>query len=323
MPRKDSIRWISDDMMLTFEEVSQVTKVLVSLGIKKVRITGGEPLLREGIDRLIAMVSPLPGIETLDMTTNGWFLAKKAKVLRNAGLHGVTISLHSTRRDRFAKIAGIDALPRVLEGIDAACEAGFTTVKINFVAIRGYNDDEIVDIVKFAREKNLSIRFIEFMPLDGLGGWSPDRVMSGKEIISKLSKHFELVPKERIPGDTATMYGFKEEEEGDNSHGKVGLITPISEPFCDDCDRIRLLSDGKLLTCLFDTNYYDLKPLIREKKALSAADIKKAAEAESEIDARLATYIVNCISKKPGGIQYIPAIRNLGKPMRAMHAIGG
>ncbi|HVX02700.1 MAG TPA: GTP 3',8-cyclase MoaA [Nitrososphaera sp.] len=273
MPSRSNIHWISDAELLTFDEITRITRLLCSLGIKKVRITGGEPLLREGIETLVGSLSRIKGIESIDMTTNGWFLSlDKARELRRAGLHGITVSLHSMKRDRFAKISGTDGLQRVIDSIDAAREAGLSPIKINTVAISGYNDDEIIDFVNFARDRSLSLRFIEFMPLDGLNAWSPEMVLSGRQILDIISKkHYKLRAQERKPGDTATVYGFEGDDEseldGRGFKGDIGLITPVSKPFCDDCDRIRLTADGKLLTCLFDTNYYDLKPYMRNKES--------------------------------------------------------
>ena len=190
-----------------------------------------------------------------------------------------------------------------LEGIDAACEAGLYPIKINTVAIRGYNDDEIIDIVEFARNRNLSVRFIEFMPLDGLGIWSPDKMVSGKDIIATVSRHHKIIPLGRQPADTTTHWRF---EDG---KGELGVITPMTEPFCDDCDRICLSADGKLLTCLFDINYYDLKQIIRRN---------------GSTDEELAAYIVDCILKKPAGVAYMPFVKEMWKERpRAMNAIGG
>jgi len=304
MPQKEKIRWLPKEEILSFEEITRVTRILVSLGVEKVRLTGGEPLLRREIEKLVKMLSGIDGIKSLDMTTNGWFLREKARALKQAGLRGVTVSLHSLRPDRFAKISGMDALPRVLEGIDAAYEAGLSPIKINSVAIRGYNEDEIIDLVEFARERGFSIRFIEFMPLDGLGLWSPERVVSGREILDILSSRYRLIPKGREPGGTATLWAF---EDG---RGEVGVITSMTEPFCDDCDRIRLTADGKILTCLFDTKLYDLKPLLRGFAS----------------DGEIATYIQECFRRKPAGVAYMPLFKKLAfervKP-RAMYAIGG
>jgi len=303
MPHKNEVQWIPQQDILSFEEIIRITKVLCSLGIAKVRITGGEPLLRKGIEDLVRSLRSINSLKTVDMTTNGWYLAEKAKKLRQAGLQGVTVSLHSLRPDRFEKISGKnELLSRVLEGIEAASDAGLYPIKINTVAIRGYNDDEIIDIVEFARNRNLSVRFIEFMPLDGLGIWSQDKMVSGKDIIATVSRHYKIIPLGRQPADTTTHWRF---EDG---KGELGVITPMTEPFCDDCDRIRLSADGKLLTCLFDINYYDLKQIIRRNGAT---------------DEELAAYIVECILKKPAGVAYMPFVKEMWKRPRAMNAIGG
>jgi GTP 3',8-cyclase len=303
MPHKNEVNWIPQQDILSFEELIRVTKVLCSLGIVKVRITGGEPLLRKGIEDLVKALRSINNLKTVDMTTNGWFLAEKAKKLREAGLQGVTISLHSLRPDRFERISGKGALlSRVLEGIDAASDAGLYPIKINTVAIRGYNDDEIIDIVDFARKRRLSVKFIEFMPLDGLGIWSQDKMVSGKDIITTVSRHHKIIPLGRQPADTTTHWGF---EDG---KGELGVITPMTEPFCDDCDRIRLSADGKLLTCLFDINYYDLKQIIRRNGT----------------NEELAANIVNCVLKKPPGVAYMPFVNEMWKKRsRGMNAIGG
>ena len=303
MPHKNEVNWIPQHDILSFEEIIRVTKVLCSLGIVKVRITGGEPLLRKGIEDLVRALRSINNLKTVDMTTNGWFLAEKARELREAGLQGITISLHSLRPDRFESISGKGALlSRVLEGIDAARGAGLYPIKINTVAIRGYNDDEIIDIVEFARKRNLLVKFIEFMPLDGLGIWSPDKMVSGKDILATVSRYYKIIPLGRQPADTTTHWGFED------SKGELGVITPMTEPFCDDCDRIRLSADGKLLTCLFDINYYDLKQIIRN----------------SCTDEELAAHIVNCVLKKPAGVAYIPFVNEMWKKRpRAMNAIGG
>jgi cyclic pyranopterin phosphate synthase len=303
MPHKNEVNWIPQQDILSFEELIRVTKVLCSLGIVKVRITGGEPLLRKGIEDLVKALRSINNLKTVDMTTNGWFLAEKAKKLREAGLQGVTISLHSLRPDRFERISGKGALlSRVLEGIDAASDAGLYPIKINTVAIRGYNDDEIIDIVDFARKRRLSVKFIEFMPLDGLGIWSQDKMVSGKDIITTVSRHHKIIPLGRQPADTTTHWGF---EDG---RGELGVITPMTEPFCDDCDRIRLSADGKLLTCLFDINYYDLKQIIRRNGT----------------NEELAANIVNCVLKKPPGVAYMPFVNEMWKKRsRGMNAIGG
>jgi GTP 3',8-cyclase len=301
MPEKGKVRWIPEEEILSFEEIERITKVLASLGIEKIRITGGEPLLRRDLEHLVRNLRQINGIRSVDMTTNGWHLEGKAKALRDAGLRGVTVSLHSLHGDRFAKISGVDALPRVLRGIDRALDVGLSPVKVNSVAIRGYNDDEIMDLVEYARERSISIRFIEFMPLDGLGIWSSDRVVSGKEIIERVSSKYALVARGRGTGETSSLWRFAD------GRGDVGLITPMSDPFCDDCDRIRLTADGKLLSCLFDIDYHDLRHLVRN----------------GATDDGLAETIIKAVWKKPDGVGYMPWVKNHWEKPRNMNAIGG
>ncbi|MDV3277090.1 MAG: GTP 3',8-cyclase MoaA [Nitrososphaerales archaeon] len=301
MPDKANVRWLAKDDQLSFEEIERVARIMTMQGIENVRITGGEPLLRPNLDTLVRKLSLVEGIDTLDMTTNGWFLKQKARALKSAGLRGVTVSLHSLKRERFSRLSGVDALPRVLEGIEEAIKVGLNPVKINSVAIRGYNEDEIVDLVELAHSRGLSIRFIEFMPLDGLGIWRPDAVMSGREILSMLDDTYGLSPLGRDTGKTASLWSF-----GDGG-GELGLITPISEPFCDDCDRLRLTSDGKLLSCLFDTEYYDLKPMLRGGGS----------------DAAISSFIRDSVKKKPEGIGHMPWIKDGWAKPRNMNAIGG
>ncbi len=301
MPSKGKVHWLPSEDLLHFEEVERLVRVLVSLGVRRVRLTGGEPLLRPGVDQLVRQLTRIPGLEEVDMTTNGWSLAEMAAPLRRAGLHGVTVSLHSLRADRFRAIAGVDALSRVLEGIDAACREGLTPVKINSVAIRGYNEDEVIDLVEFARERDVSLRFIEFMPLDGRGTWDPAKVVSGAEILSRIRDRYPLLLRGRGDGDTARRWGFAD------GRGEVGLITPITEPFCDDCDRVRLTSDGMFLTCLFDRTLNDLRGPMRS----------------GATDEELAERIRTVYGRKPPGVQYLGDLRKTWVKPRAMHAIGG
>jgi cyclic pyranopterin phosphate synthase len=189
----------------------------------------------------------------------------------------------------------------VLEGIEEAINVGLDPVKVNSVAIRGYNEDEIYDLFDYAHSRGLSIRFIEFMPLDGLGIWSPDAIVTGKEIIETIGKRNPLVAMGRTMGKTASLWSLND------GPGNLGLITPMSEPFCDDCDRIRLTSDGKLLSCLFDTEYYDLKPYIRDGGS----------------DEKLGSYIREIVRKKPDGVGYMTWLKDGWAKPRNMNAIGG
>ena len=301
MPEKGRASWIPTEEILGFDEIERIARVLASLGIEKVRITGGEPLLRKGLEELVKGLRSTHGIRSVDMTTNGWHLEAKARSLSEAGLRGVTVSLHSLRAERFTRISGVDALPRVLRGIDRALEAGLSPVKVNSVAIRGYNDDEILDLVDYARRRDISIRFIEFMPLDGLGIWDAGRVVSGKEIIEKVSARYPLEARGRGTGETSSLWRFVD------GRGELGLITPMSEPFCDDCDRIRLTADGKLLSCLFDTAYHDLRHLVRN----------------GGTDQQMADAILKAVWKKPDGVGYMPWVKNGWEKPRNMNAIGG
>lgn len=300
IPDKKSIRFIPENDVLSFDEISRVLKIMTKLGIRKVRITGGEPLLRKNLEQLIKEISSMDGINSVDMTTNGWYLYEKAEKLKESGLRGVTVSLHSLDREKFRKISGIDALERVVRGINKAKEVGLNPLKINTVAIKGYNDDEIPEIVEFAMKVGASLRFIEFMPLDGLGIWNQDMVMTGSEIINIIKKYYNVHPLGRNKGETSSLWAI----EGKST---VGLITPISEPFCDDCDRLRLTSDGKLLSCLFDVEYHDVKSMLRRGKS----------------DHEIARFILSSVWKKPDGIAYMPWVKNGWEKPRSMNAIGG
>jgi cyclic pyranopterin phosphate synthase len=301
MPDKSKIEWLRREDQLSFDEIERVVHVLTELGISEIRLTGGEPLLRQNLEALVSRLSRLSGIATMDMTTNGWFLKQKARALKQSGLRGVTVSLHSLKRERFSRLSGVDALPKVLEGIEEAIRVGLDPVKVNSVAIRGYNEDEILDLVDYAHSRGLSIRFIEFMPLDGLGIWRPDAIIPGKEILAMLNGKYGLSPMGREKGKTASLWSF-----GDGP-SELGLITPMSEPFCDDCDRIRLTSDGKLLSCLFDTEYYDLKPILRGGGS----------------DVEMAQFIKETVKKKPEGVGHMPWIQDGWAKPRNMNAIGG
>ena len=301
MPEKDKISWIEQEEILTFEEIGRVARILAGLGIEKIRVTGGEPLLRPGLESLVGDLCRIEGVRSVDMTTNGWFLEQKAESLRRAGLRGVTVSLHSLRSDRFKQISGVDALPRVLKGIDRALDVGLRPVKVNSVAIRGFNSDELLELVEYARERRMAIRFIEFMPLDGLGIWSGDRVVSGKEIIERVSARYPTFSKGRGSAETSSLWEF---EDG---KGEIGLITPMSDPFCDDCDRLRLTADGKLLSCLFDTEYHDIRSLVRGGAS----------------DAEVADLILKAVWKKPDGVGYMPWVKDGWAKPRNMNAIGG
>ncbi|HZL43736.1 MAG TPA: GTP 3',8-cyclase MoaA, partial [Verrucomicrobiae bacterium] len=230
------------------------------LGINKIRLTGGEPLLRHDVPDLVARIAPIPGIDDLAMTSNGFLFAAKARALREAGLRRVSFSMDSLDRDNFKKITGRDGLAEVLGAIQLAQELGFHPVKVNAVIIREINDHEIEALAAFALEHELSLRFIEFMPLDSARAWQKEMVVTGKEILQRIQQRFELRP---APSDnpSSTSKRWKFAQGG----GEVGMISPVSEPFCGHCNRIRLTADGKIRTCLFSVTEHDLRSLLRSQ----------------------------------------------------------
>ena len=248
------------ETILTFEEILEISEIFVSLGIEKIRLTGGEPMLRRNIEELISELSQLkPELRDLAITTNGFDLPRRAGALRAAGLDRVTISLDSLDRENFQNITGVDSLANVLASISASHEAEFEAIKLNAVIVRGRNDHEIVDFARFAREKDISMRFIEFMPLDSGHEWDRNMVVAGAEIFQTISEVFPLVLKSPSRGaGTAWNYRFK-----DGARGEIGIIAPVTEMFCGACSRIRLTADGQIRTCLFSTVEYNLRDLLR------------------------------------------------------------
>ena len=245
--------------VLTYEEIEFATEVFVSLGVEKVRLTGGEPMLRRDIETLVAKLARIPGIKDLALTTNGFNLAERAAGLKAAGLDRVTVSLDSLRRDEFHRTTGVDVLDRVLEGIRAAQRVGLAPVKVNAVIVRGHNDAEVADMAEFARTHGVTMRFIEYMPLDSGHGWTRERVVSGAEIRAEINERFLLVAKTHARGaETATRYRF-----ADGSPGEIGIIAPVTEAFCGACSRVRLTADGQIRTCLFSKVEHSLRDVIR------------------------------------------------------------
>ena len=248
------------EQMLSYEEIEYVCEIFVSLGIEKLRLTGGEPMLRRDIETIIRKLGKLkPALHDLALTTNGYFLPERAQSLKDAGLDRVTISLDSLKRDVFKRMTGVDVLDKVLAGIAAAKDAGLEPIKINAVIVRGHNEDEVADFAAFAREHDVKMRFIEFMPLDSGHEWSRADVVSGKEIRERINERFPLVRVQVARGsDTSSRYRF-----ADGAPGEIGIIAPVSEPFCGACSRIRLTADGQIRTCLFSTVEHSLRDVIR------------------------------------------------------------
>jgi cyclic pyranopterin phosphate synthase len=251
-------QWVPKSSILSFEEIERVVRVAVSLGIQKIRLTGGEPLLRHNVEDLVARIAAIPGIEDLAMTTNGFLFAQKAKALRDAGLRRISFSLDSLDRNNFKKITGRDGLEDVLQSIRLAKKLGFHPVKVNAVVIRDINDQEVVALAEFARTENLSFRFIEFMPLDSARAWQKEMVVRGSEVLERLRQRFDLRPAPvDNPSSTSKRWLFPD------GQGEIGIISPVSEPFCGHCNRIRLTADGKIRTCLFSVTEHDLRSQLR------------------------------------------------------------
>jgi GTP 3',8-cyclase len=249
------------EQMLSYEEIDYVCEIFVALGIEKLRLTGGEPMLRRDIETIIKKLSRLKsaGLRDLALTTNGYYLPERAQGLKDAGLDRVTISLDSLKRDIFKSMTGVDVLDKVLAGIAAAKAAGLEPIKINAVIVRGHNEDEVADFAAFAREYDVKMRYIEFMPLDSGHEWSREDVVSGKEIRERINERFPLVKVEAARGsETSARYRF-----ADGAPGEIGIIAPVTEPFCGACSRIRLTSDGQIRTCLFSTVEHSLRDVVR------------------------------------------------------------
>ena len=252
------------ETILTFEEIAFISEIFVSLGIEKIRLTGGEPLIRKDVPELVGRLAVLkPQLKDLALTTNGFDFPRKAAELKRSGLDRVTLSLDSLKRDRFMEITGVDALDRTIEAIRTAKEFGFEPVKLNAVVVRGRNDDELVDFARFAREAGVSMRFIEFMPLDSGHEWRRDMVVPGREIFELINAEFPLEKKHQYRGsETAWKYRF-----ADGAPGEIGIIAPVTEMFCGQCSRIRLTADGQIRTCLFSTVEHNLRDLVRSGAA--------------------------------------------------------
>jgi cyclic pyranopterin phosphate synthase len=251
-------QWKPRSQILSFEEIERLIRIFAHLGINKVRLTGGEPLLRQSVECLVAKVAAIPGLQDLAMTTNGFLFSRKAQALKAAGLGRVSFSMDSLDRENFRRMTGRDALAEVHEAIRLAQEIGLNPVKVNAVVIRDVNDHELEALAAFAHEQNLSFRFIEFMPLDSTRAWLKSMVVPGREILERLQARFELVP---VPSsnlsETARRWTFAD------GRGEIGIIAPVSEPFCGHCNRIRLTADGKIRTCLFSLHEHDVKGLLR------------------------------------------------------------
>lgn len=252
---------------MTWDELERLARIFVSVGIRKIRLTGGEPLLRAGLVPFVARLRRLE-LDDLAITTNGHLLEGMAHDLKAAGLNRITVSLDSVHPERFARITRVKTgYERVLAGIRAAREAGLAPVKINAVLLRGFNDDEIEAFAGFARREDVIVRFIEFMPLEEGRVWSPEVVVPLREIVERLERVFPLEQIPHAASETARKYRFR-----DGAPGEIGIIAPVSLPFCGACSRIRLTADGKLRTCLFSVREWDVLAQLRQEPAGEAGD---------------------------------------------------
>jgi GTP 3',8-cyclase len=296
----EGLPWLERAEILTFEEIARLVGLFASMGVSDVRLTGGEPLVRREFPVLAQMLSEIEDVHDLSVTTNGFLLERDAERLVRAGIDRFNVSVDSLQRDRFYKLTRRDALDQVLRGLEVlATFPEAHPIKVNAVALRGFTEQEVLPFAELARRTPYEIRFIEFMPLDADRAWTPDQVLSGAEIRAAIEAVYPLEPEPRPPSATARVYRFAD------GQGRIGFINPISEPFCADCNRVRLTSDGLLRTCLFSLNETDLRGPMREGAS----------------DPELETVIRDAVWRKelkhhvgePGFIQ----------PRRSMSAIGG
>jgi len=297
----ESVRFLPRAEILTYEEIERLVRVVAQMGVNKLRVTGGEPLVRAELPRLIEMLAAVPGIRDIALTTNGILLAEQAQALKDAGLGRLNISLDGLSEETFRKISRREGSDRVLDGIFAAKRAGFKRIRLNAVAIRGITEAEVVPLGRFARQHRMEMRFIEFMPLDAENNWQTEQVLSGKEIREILEAEFgPLIPLARDdPSQTAVDYQFAD------GIGRMGFINPVTQPFCGNCNRLRITAEGKIRNCLFSTEEWDVRELLRG----GGTDDQIAETVRRAVHAK----------KSGHGIDTDDFI----KPKRAMYQIGG
>ena len=296
----DNVEFMDRSNLLSFEEIQRVAQIVSRMGINRLRLTGGEPLMRKNLPVLIKMLSEVDGIDDIAMTTNAYFLKDQAQSLKDAGLKRLNVSLDALDPKKFRDVNRRDCLQSVLDGLDTARKVGFKSIKINAVAVRNFSETEIMSLIEMGRSDGFEIRLIEFMPLDSDKVWERDKVLFGHEIVNMIKENYELVPIDNsLEIGPASEYNFAD------GKGKIGIITAVSNPFCDHCNRIRMTADGKLRTCLFSTEETNLKELIR-----SGATDKTIIETLKQA----------VLVKEPG---HKINLDDFERPTRAMHAIGG
>jgi len=290
------VPFIPHDDILRYEEIIRFVRISASLGVRKVRLTGGEPLRRKGLPHLLSEINAISPIEDISLTTNGVELASMVEELRDAGLRRINVSLDTLKRERFEFITGVDAFDKVMASIEAAKEAGLNPVKINTVIIKGFNDDEILDFAGFAVERDLQVRFIEFMPFGD--GWDSTKVLTSAYLEDLIRSEYDLLPSQSSHRGPAKMFRFP------GGTGQIGFISPMSSHICNECNRIRLTPDGKLKPCLFSDAEYDVKALLRGRAT----------------DEEVADFIRNVVGAKPEKKFETGTIK---KCQRSMRNIGG
>src|SRR5882724_12258658 len=254
----DEYEWINKKEILTFEEITRLATLFIGLGVEKIRLTGGEPLVRQNLDRLVGELCAIEGLKDLCLTTNGALLAEKVEALKQAGLRRINVSLDSLDRDKFRRMTKRGDLDKVLEGIFAAKSHGLHPIKLNAVVERGVNDDDIIPLVEFSRAHGFAMRFIEYMDVGNSNNWTSAKLVSKKEIIEKIAERYPLREVGRDRGSAPSVdYEFVD------GRGDIGVIASVTEPFCSSCTRLRLTADGKIVTCLFSQLGHDVKGLMR------------------------------------------------------------
>jgi cyclic pyranopterin phosphate synthase len=296
----DNVEFMDRTNLLSFEEIHRVVTVASGLGINRIRLTGGEPLMRKDLPTLIKMINEVEGINDVAMTTNAFFLKDQAQSLKDAGLTRLNVSLDALDPEKFRDVNRRDCLQAVLDGLDTARKVGFKSIKINAVAVRNFSESEVMGLIEYGRSDGFEVRFIEFMPLDSDKVWERDKVLFGHEIIELIKEKYELVPV-----DNSLEIGPASEYTFADGKGKIGIITAVSNPFCDHCNRIRMTADGKLRTCLFSADETNLKEMIRSGKS----------------DENIAETIRQAVLIKEPGHKI--NLDDFERPDRAMHAIGG
>jgi cyclic pyranopterin phosphate synthase len=258
---EEGLQWLKSDRVMTFDEIARLARLFVHMGIRGIRLTGGEPTVRSGLPELVRMLKPLEaeGLESLSVTTNGFRLKELAGPLADAGLTRINVSVDSLVREKFHRITRRDCLERVMEGLaELEKYPSIRPIKVNAVAMRDFTEDEVIPFAELARRKGYVVRFIEFMPLDADGNWRREQVLAGREIHRMIDAWKPLVRVETEASSTSRLYRFAD------GVGEVGFINPVSEPFCSTCDRLRLTADGQIRTCLFSLEEWDLRTAMRE-----------------------------------------------------------